>query len=366
MLTEIVPIIRKLSERENLTAEEAKRAFDIVIREDQESYYFFALTLALHTKGETTDELLGFCRSIKEITPQVEVKGLDPKNTIDVSGTGGDPLNTLNVSTATAFVVASGGVAVPKQTFFAVTGYSGSADLLDSFGIDVWALSADPERVAGLLERTNLATYHFLLTLPEACSGMTKWMLKRREIGLNYITPLHFVAFAYSPFPMERRIYGVFDERYLRPLAEVFQGLGYKKGFVVHGIGGLDEVSVIGPTKVCEFTEKNIAMRMISPDKDFGLRKATASDIASTSREGNIRDFLKVLYGQEQGAKRDIVLANSAAAFYCVDRVEDWKEGAELAASLIDDGKASAKLEEYVGEAGDKSKLEELKGRYLS
>lgn len=124
---------------------------------------------------------------------------------------------------------------------------------------------------------------------------------------------------------MEGRIYGVLDEKYLRILVELFQKLGYKKGLTFHGVGGLDEISV----------------------------------------KGNIRDFLRVLYGQEKGPKRELVLANAAAAFYIAGKVGDLKEGVRMAASLIDKGKASAKLEEYVTEAGDINKLKTLKLKLL-
>lgn len=360
MLQEVASTIRKLSECQDLSTEEIEKAFDICIREDKESYFFFALTLALHTKGETSDELLGFCKSIRKITPSIPKEGIDPKNTIDVSGTGGDLIKTFNVSTAVAFVVASGGFAVPKQAFFAVTGYTGSAELLQSFGVNVPLISRDPKKVAELLKKTNVATYHFLLGLPQEFIGMTNWIKKRREIGLNFITPLHFTAFAYSPFPMKGRIYGVFDENYVRILAELFQKLGYKKGLTFHGVGGLDEISVIGPTKICEFTEEKIKEYTITP-KDLGLHEAEVNDIKAVSKKGNIKDFLRVLYGQEIGPKRELVLANAAAAFYIVGKTRNLKEGVKLSASLIDEGKASKKLEEYVTEAGDINKLENLK-----
>jgi len=364
MLQTVASTIRKLSERQDLSTEEIEEAFDICIREDRESYYFFTLTLALHTKGETSDELLGFCKSMKKITPSVPTEGIDPKSTIDVSGTGGDLIKTFNVSTTVAFLVASGGVAVPKQAFFAVTGYTGSIELLQSFGIDVPTISRDPKRVVELLKKTNVVTYHLPLSLPEEYSGMTNWIRKRMEIGLNYITPLHFTAFAYSPFPMEGRIYGIFDERYIRILAELFQKLGYKKGLTFHGVGGLDEISVIGPTKICEFTEEGIKEYTITPT-DIGLHRAEVGDIKATSKEGNIKDFLKVLYAQATGPKRELVLANAAAAFYTVGKVKGLKEGVELSASLIDEGKASRKFEEYVAECGDVNKLNELKSRFL-
>jgi anthranilate phosphoribosyltransferase len=251
MLSVAAKAIRKLSERHNLTADETTKVLDLLIREDTDSYFLFAFTLAMHTKGETSDELLGVCRSIEQITPRVHVD-IPASQMIDVSGTGGDLLNTLNVSTATAFVVASHGLFVPKQAFYSVTGFSGSADLLAQFGVNVPEISKEPTRVVDLLCSTGIATYHFLLHLPETCVGMSNWIKKRQEIGLNFKTFMHLVGFAHSPFPMRSRLYGVYDPHYLTILAELFQKLGYERVLVVHGTGGLDEVSVIGSTKICE------------------------------------------------------------------------------------------------------------------
>lgn len=351
MLTDILPLIQKIADRQNLTAEEAQRAYDTCFREDLKSYYLFVLNMGLHTKGETSDELLGLCRSIERVSGRIEVS-IDPGNMIDVSGTGGDAIKTFNVSTTVSFVVASAGIAVAKQAFFAVTGYSGSADLLQVFGVDVVQISADPDRIREILGKVGIVIYHILFHLPEEFPGMGNWIGKRREIGLNYVTPFHYVAFAYAPIPIRRRVYGVFDERYLTVLAELFQKLGYERGLVCYGVGGVDEVSNIGPTKICEFRAKQIEEYVVTP-KALGVREASVEEIKAWSKESNIGDFLRILYGEERGAKRDLVLINAAAAFYVMDKVSDFKEGVDLAASLIDEGKASEKFEELVGQIGD-------------
>lgn len=359
MLTDILPLIQKVSERQNLSVEEALEAYDTCFREDLDSYYLFVLNMGLHTKGETSDELLGLCKSIESVSPRIEVS-IDPNNMIDVSGTGGDRIKTFNVSTCVAFVVASAGIVVPKQAFFAVTGYSGSADLLQVFGVDTIGISASSERVRDILERVGIVPYHLLLHLPEEFAGMRNWITKRREIGLNYVTPFHFVAFAYAPVPINRRIYGVFDERYLRLLAELYQKLGYQKGLVFHGEGGLDEISNIGPTKICEFRGEDIEEYTVTPS-DLGIREAKSTDILARSKESNVQDFLRILYGQETGPKKDLVLANAAAAFYVMDKVSSLKDGVALAASLLDQGKPREKLEQLVAYCGDREELARAK-----
>lgn len=299
MLLKAAKAIRKLSERQDLSTEETKEVLDLLIRHDQQSYFFFAFTLAMHIKGETPDELLGVCRSIGEITPQVSVD-IAPDKMIDVSGTGGDFLNTLNVSTAAAFVVASDGLYVPKQAFYSVTGFSGSADLLARFGVDVPEISKAPSRVVELLRSTGIAAYHFLLHLPETCVGMSNWIAKRQKIGLNFKTFMHLVGFAYSPFPMRNRLYGVYDPQHVTILAELFQKLGYERVLIVHGAEGLDEISIIGPTNICEVRGEDIRTYEIGPESHLGLRQARDVDIIASSKEGNVEDFLRVIYGVER------------------------------------------------------------------
>lgn len=362
MLSVAAKAIRKLSERHALTADETTKVLDLLIREDTDSYFFFAFTLAMHTKGETSDELLGVCRSIEHITPRVHVD-IPASQMIDVSGTGGDLLNTLNVSTATAFVVASHGLFVPKQAFFSVTGYSGSADLMLQLGVDVPELSGSPDRVSELLQTTGISMYHFLISLPEECVGMSNWISKRREIGLNFKTFMHLVGFAYSPFRMDSRLYGVYNPRYLMPLAELFEKLGYKRVLVVHGVGGLDEISVIGPTEIAELRDGVITHRRLST-RDLGLRQAQDTEILSYSKEDNIRDFIRILYKKERGPKRDLVLANAGAALYLTNAASTIREGIDLARDLVDTGKASAKLEEYVAACNGSEQLEEQVSKY--
>jgi anthranilate phosphoribosyltransferase len=148
--------IRKITERQNLTVDETEQAFTTLFEKDVESYFFFAFTAALHTKGETSDELLGFCKANERILPKVKVN-IDPKNIIDTSGTGGDLIKTFNVSTAAAFILASAGVYVAKQAFYAVTGFTGSADLLGAFGVDVMGISKGGiENVVKILEKEGI------------------------------------------------------------------------------------------------------------------------------------------------------------------------------------------------------------------
>ena len=356
-LSDIIPLIQKVTEGQNLTVEEAEKAFTILQGEDLEGYFFFTFLAALHTKGETGDELLGFCKANEKFVPSFDI-GVEPDKIIDLSGTGGDKVKTPNVSTAASFIVASRDIAVAKQVFFAVTGKLGSADLMLSFGIDPLALSREgPAKLKNIFQKTGLIVYHALsMANPEETKGLLNWANKRGEIGLSYVTAYHLAANAFSAIPMKRRIYGVFNEKYLKPLAEMFQKLGYNKGLVFNGKDGLDEISNVGETKIIEFSKSELKEYTTSPD-DFGINTAQINEINIKNRETGICDFLKIIYGKEKGPKRDLVCINAAVAFYVMGEVSNFKEGTKLATSLIDNGKAASKLEDYVECCGDMDKL---------
>lgn len=356
-LPDIIPLIQKVTEGQNLTVEEAEKAFTLLQGEDLEGYFFFTFLAALHTKGETSDELLGFCKANEKFVLSFDI-GIEPDKIIDLSGTGGDKVKTPNVSTAASFIVASRDIAVAKQVFFAVTGKLGSADLMLSFGIDPLALSREgPAKLKNIFQETGLIIYHALsMVNPEEVKGLLNWVNKREEIGLNHVTAYHLAANAFSAIPMKRRIYGVFNERYLRSLAEMFQKLGYSKGLVFSGKDGLDEISNVGETEIIEFSGSKLKKYTTSPD-DFSINTAKINEITINSRETGICDFLRIIYGKEKGPKRDIVCINAAVTFYVMEEVSNFKEGTKLAASLIDNGKAASKLEDYVRCCGNMDKL---------
>lgn len=357
MLSEIIPLIQKVTEREDLTAAEAEKAFTILTKEDAGGYYFFVFLAALHAKGETADELLGYVRRAEKLVPPHNIKF--DSDVIEIAGTGGDKLKTLNVSTAVAFILASLGIYVPKQSFFAVTGVTGSGDLLGAFGVDVMKISLSGiDKITELLQKTKVATFvvNFVAN-PEEIKGVLTWAKKRQELNLNHVTIFHLAANVYNPFPMKNRIYGVFDSKYLRVLAELFQKLNYERGLVFHGEGGLDEVSNIGKTRFIEFSTSSLKEYELSPN-DFGVRVAKQKEIQATSKEKNIQDFLKIIYNKEQGPKRDLVAINTSAALYALSRIKSWKEGTELAKKQLESGEVAQTFENYIRVAGDSNLLQ--------
>jgi len=357
MLADATPFIRKVSEGYNLTAAETEKVLDIVVKEDTEGWFIWSLFLALHTKGETGDELLGFCRNYVKRLPKLNPK-ISPDKVTDTSGTGGDMLKTFNISTAASLVLAGAGVTVAKQAFFAVTGLTGSVEVFSAFGVDIMRIKA--QQVEKALETIGICPY--LKEVVGKTAGLDNLLVTKRmsDKGLKLVSPLHLVANIATSIKMKRRVYGCTWERYLPVLAELLQKLGYTKGMVVHGLDGIDEISTIGKTKITEFTAKRIKTYTVNPS-DLGIKKAKFKDIKAISKERNILDFLRIIYGEDRSPRRDIVLANTAASLYVMDKVKDLAEGVKMAGEVIDEGLASKKLEQLVEALGEEKKLDSWK-----
>lgn len=353
MLSDATPFIRKVSEGQNLTAAETERALDIVIKEDTEGWFIWSLLLTLHTKGETGDELLGFCRNYVKRLPKLNPR-IDADEITDTSGTGGDRVKTFNISTTASVVLAGAGVTVAKQAFFAVTGLTGSAEVFGAFGVDIMKIRT--KQIEKTLETIGICPY--LKEVMGRTVGLENLMVTQRmsEKGLKLVSPLHLVANIATPIKMKRRVYGCTWEKHLLVLAELLRKLGYTRGMVVHGLDGIDEVSNIGKTKIVEFTAKKTKTYTIKP-ADLGIKRAKFEDIKAVSKERNIIDFLRIIYGKDKSPRRDIVLANTAASLYVMDKVKDLAEGVEMAGKVIDEGLAFKKFEQLVKTLGNEKQL---------
>ncbi len=359
MLREISPLLIKLSKGENLTTKESEKAFDIILNRDIEGYFYTALTMGLMAKGITSDELLGFCKSRQKLMPIIKTKFKSSQIT-DNSGSGGDNLKTFNISTTASFIVSAAEIPVARQSFYAVTGLGGSADLFKAFGIDIINTS-NARTLKNTLETIKISPYaaDFFISHKRLKPTLT-FINKRNKIGLQYLSPYHLAANLVTPIKMEKRIYGIFDNKYSIMLAELLRKLGYKRALIVCGIGGLDEVSNIGKTEFVELRDNKIKKYTLSP-KDFGIKKAIYEDIKAGSAEQNVIDFLNIIFNKDKGPKRDIVLMNAACSFYIVGKVKSFKEGVNLAKQILEDGRASEKLNQLVNSLGDTKKLDSWK-----
>jgi len=252
-------------------------------------------------------------------------------------GTGGTGINTFNVSTTSTFVVAAAGVKIAKHGNRGATRKSGSADVLEELGAN---LNQTPEQLKQSLEDVGLA-FMFARAHHPAMKFVApiRSDLKARTI-FNSLGPLT------NPANAQWQLMGVYDPKLTETLARVLQGLGLKRALVVHG-SGLDEMTVAGETIVSELKDGRISNYTVKPE-DFGLGRYKLSELLGSSPSENAKTIKSILSGETHGAKRDIILLNSAAALYLVGKAESIKEGIGLAANLIDSGKAFAKLNEYI------------------
>ena len=358
-LSSVLPLITKLILRHDLTSKEAEQLFTTIFLYDTEGYFFTALVVALHTKGETADELLGLINSTAKLGEKI-VPNVPANLLTDLSGTGGSLIKTINVSTVASFIVAATGYTVAKFSGYAQTGHTGSADVFSAFGVDVFKLSK--QKVEETLEKVGICPFFLSALSPK----MKNRSIVARKIfvekGLGIPSPFHLVAFAYSPTPLKKRIYGCYNEEYLEILAKLFVQMGNERTFIVHGVGGIPEASVIGKTILIEQLGKKISKSILNPS-DFGLPTYKKEEIKSGGKDQNLIDFLKIIYCKSFGAKRDMVLANAALSLMVMGHVDNPLDGAKTAADILDQGLAARKLEELVNYVGDVSLLNAWKAR---
>jgi anthranilate phosphoribosyltransferase len=295
-----------------------------------------AFITALRVKGETIFEITGAARVMREKATRIEVNNgsVNIETVLDTCGTGGDESNTFNVSTTAAFVVAGGGVAVAKHGNRSVSSQCGSADVLASLGVN---LDVTPDVVADCIRTIGIG----FLYAPKLHGAMKYAIGPRREIGIRTI--FNILGPLTNPAGANVQLLGVYDQALTPVLAEALRNLGSRNAFVVHGEGGVDEISITGPTQVTELRAGNVTTYRISPE-DFGIEQAVPSEIKGGDTEYNAAIVRDILDGQK-GPKRDMVLLNAGAAFRVADTATDIMAGIAMAKKSIDSGKAMEKLE---------------------
>ena len=326
------PLLSRLADGETLVEEDAETFFTACLRGEATPAQLAAAVTAMRLRGETVGEITAFARAMRR-----EALVLDhPFEVIDVCGTGGDGAHTLNISTAAAFVVAGAGIKVAKHGTRAVSSRSGSADVLTALGVDV-AAAADKQLLA--LEEANIC-----FMFAPAHHGAMRYVMPVRE-DLGFRTIFNFLGPLSNPANARRQLLGVFDIRWVEPLARVLGALGATRAWVVHG-GGLDELTTTGASEVAEWRDGGVRLFKITPEA-VGLPRAAPADLRGGEPADNAKALRRLLAG-ETGPYRDIVLLNAAAAFLVAERVETLREGVALAASSIDDGRALSSLDRLV------------------
>lgn len=332
-MTDFKAIIKKLSLKENLTGEEAKSAFNSIMSGEVSEPLIAAFLMGLSLKGETVEEITSAVSVMREKMVKISA----PSDAIDVCGTGGDAKGTYNISTAVSFIVSACGVAIAKHGNRSVSSKSGAADVLSELGVNIDAPVKTVERCI------NQIGIGFMMA-PMYHSAMRFVAPVRKELGIrtifNLLGPLS------NPASVKRQLIGVFDKKWAKPLAEVLKELGSENVWVVHSGDGLDEITSTGKTFAAQLKDEEIHTFEINPNQ-YGLASRKLDELKGGDAKENAQALLKLLEGEE-GAYRDIVLINSAAALIVADKVQDIEEGIELAKEVIDNGKARAKLDELI------------------
>jgi anthranilate phosphoribosyltransferase len=345
----ITEALRTLVERRDLTRIEAAAAMDAIMSGAATGAQIGAFLTALRMKGETVEELIGFAQVMRQRVVRIGARaaeaaltGTDREMLIDTCGTGGDASGTFNVSTATAFVVAGAGLRVAKHGNRSVSSLCGSADVVETLGIN---LGLTPQQVGRCVDEVGIG----FLYAPLLHTAMKHVMPARREMGIR--TVFNMLGPLTNPAGANAQVIGVYAPALTEPLARVLAELGTFRAFVVHGADGLDEISNTGESRVSEVREGVVRTFTVRPE-EFGVPRCAIGDLRGGDREQNAQIIRAILDG-EPGPKRDIVLMNAAAALVAGARARDLKEGVALAARSIDAGAARAKLERLVTLSGE-------------
>jgi anthranilate synthase/phosphoribosyltransferase len=322
-----------VAEGKSLSKEEAEVAMGCIMDGGATDAQIAAFLTALRMKGETVDEITGFARAMRHKAAAVtcDVKAMD------VVGTGGDLSHTFNISTTVAFVVAGAGQPVAKHGNRSVSSRSGSADVLEALGV---RLDLTPEEACDCLQKTGL-TFMFA---PVFHRSMKHAAIPRRELGMrsvfNILGPLS------NPAGAPYMLLGVYDAALVEVMAEVLINLGVEKALVVHGSDGLDEITLTGPTTLCEVRNGTCRVYQLDPET-YGLNLTSKENLVGGNPEENAQITLEILKGGT-GPKRDVVLLNAGAALYAAGHCDTIEAGIEAARLSIDSGKALEKLKVLV------------------
>ena len=326
--------LRKAASGEALSEGEAERALETIMAGTAPPAATAALLTALRVRGESVAEIVGFARAMRRFAARVEA----PEDVVDTCGTGGDAKGTINISTAAAFVARGAGAVIAKHGNRAATSRAGSADVLEALGADI---ELGPEQVSRCIEATGIG-FMFARTHHPAMRFVApvRAELPFRTI-FNLLGPLT------NPAGARRQLIGVFGRAYVRPVAEALAALGAEKALVVHGMDGMDEITVTGETAVAEVGDAGIDEYELSPD-DLGLARHAPDGLLGGDPHLNARILRGVISGEEIGAPRDVILANAGAAVYISGRAKTIKEGVDLAEKSVDSGAALEALEGFV------------------
>ena len=320
--------IAKLIGQQNLTEEEAETAMTQIMQGEATAAQIGAFITALRMKGESIAEITGCARAMRRsAVPVIPAKN---DNLVDTCGTGGDGAGTFNISTTAAFIVAGCGQPVAKHGNRSVSSKSGSADVLEALGVN---LDLSPQQVADCIDQVGLG----FLFAPKLHPAMKHAIGPRRELAVRTI--FNILGPLTNPANASSQLLGVFDPELTEPLAHVLASLGTRAALVVHGSGGLDELTTIGPSRVSELRDGKVRTYQLDP-QSLGFAHAPFSDLVGGSAQENAVITSAILKGEDRSARRDTVVLNAAAALLASGKAEELQDGIQLARQSIDSGSA--------------------------
>jgi anthranilate phosphoribosyltransferase len=320
-------LLESLIEGKDLTETEAMSLMDEIMEGRMPPVRAGGVLTALRIKGETVAEIAGCARAMRGKALPVDTGVF---RCVDTCGTGGDGADTFNVSTAAAFVLVAAGVPVAKHGNRSVSSRCGSADVLEALGANA---DLPPEAVSACLRRTGMG----FMFAPRYHQAMKNAMPVRRELGVR--TVFNILGPLTNPAGVRRQVLGVYDERLVRPLAETLRALGHERAMVVHGLDGLDELTVAAGTRVSELMEDGSIHDYTLEPESLGIDRADPSDLRGGDASENAEIIRAVLSGWP-GPCRDIVALNAAAALVVAGRADSLSSGLALAGGLLDGGDA--------------------------
>lgn len=329
--------IVKIVNKEDLSYDEAYTVMNEIMSgkttPTQNSAFLAALSTK-STRAETISEIAGCAAAMRDHAVKLET-GMD---LFEIVGTGGDNSQSFNISTTSALVAAAGGMKVAKHGNRAASSKCGTADCLEALGVNI---EQSPDRCIELLNEVGMCfffaqKYHTSMKYVGAI---------RKELGFR--TVFNILGPLTNPGSPKMQLLGVYDEYLVEPLAQVLINLGVRRGMVVYGQDKLDEISLSAPTTVCEFKDGWFKSYTIKPE-DFGFNSCSKQELVGGTPQENADITLAVLQGKEKGAKRNTVLLNAGAALYIGGKADSFNGGVQLAAKLIDSGRALATLEKFI------------------
>ena len=326
--------LKLLINRQDLTSQQMTAVMQQIMTGKATPSQIGGFLVALQMKGETIAEITAAAQVMRSLATPVDM-GSD--NLVDTCGTGGDGARTFNVSTASAFVVAAAGAKVAKHGNRSISSSSGSADVLEAAGVN---LDISPQQVKNCINTVGVG----FMFAQKHHDAMKHTIAPRREMAVRTI--FNLLGPLTNPAKALHQVLGVFDKKWVEPMAHVLKALGSRHVLVVHSKDGLDEISIGEQTYVAELKNNIVTCYEVCPE-DFGLKRENISQLAIQSADESLA-IINSIFDGELGPARDIVALNAGAAIYAADLASSLDRGIEKAQTLIDNGKAKQKLQDFI------------------